>query len=142
MKRISVLALLGLMGAAPAPAPPTPAAAPAPLACDGQIAILYHSRIKPGGSIEGLADAVKAEEAWYRAQGVTDNKFALARVIVTDKATKQQSYAADEAYTFHINPPPRERYAKAGAGPKADYAAKFKANATTIDRRTICLPRL
>jgi len=39
----AILALLGLMGAAPVP--PPAAASAAPLACDGQIAILYHSKI-------------------------------------------------------------------------------------------------
>jgi hypothetical protein len=127
--------LLGLMGAAPAPVPPAPS-----LACDGQIAILYHSKIKPGGSMAGLLDAIKAQEAWYRAQGITSNKFVVAKVVVTDKATKRQSYATDELYNLHVNPPPSERYAKGAAKP--DYVAKFRANAQTLDRRTICLPKL
>jgi hypothetical protein len=135
MKRFAILALLGLTGAAPAPASP----APAPLACDGQVAIIYHSKIKPGGSLAGLTEALRAEEAWYRAQGVTSNRFVLAKVIVIDKTTKQQSYAADEVYTLHINPPAPERYKPA---PKSDYPAKFRANATTVDRRTVCLPKL
>jgi len=90
----------------------------------------------------GLIDAVKAQEAWYRAQGITDNRFVIAKVIVTDKTTKQQSYAADELYNLHVNPPTPARYAPAKGAAKPDYVAKFRANATTLDRRTICLPKL
>ena len=141
MKKLMYLALLGLMGAAPAQQAARPAVQSAPPACDGQIAILYHSKIKPGGSMAGLIEAVKAQEAWYRAQGITDNKFVIAKVIVTDKETKQQSYATDELYNLHVNPPAPTRYATGKGAAKPDYAAKFRANATTLDRRTICLPK-
>ena len=146
MIRLGVLSLLGLLASAPlraetpAAAPAAPTAAPA-LACDGQFAILYHSKIKPGGSLDKFTEAVKAQEAWYRAQGITDNKFVVARVVVTDKATKQQSYATDEVYNLHINPPKSDRYPKGKDAPKADYLAQFKANATLVDKKTICLPK-
>jgi hypothetical protein len=136
MKLPAILSLLALMGAAPVQSPPQPASAP--LACDGQIAILYDNQIKQGGSLEGVVQAAQAQEAWYRAHGVTSNRILIARIVKHDAATNTSSYAADEVFTLHVNPPPAE---KKGAGVKPDYVEKYKQNATILDRKTICLPR-
>ena len=122
---------------APPPAPPTGL----PPACDGQIVTIYHERIKQGGSLQGLIDAAKAQEDYWRKQGVTTNKIVVARISNYDKATKQTSYAADEAYTFHFNPPPRELSPQAPSNTKPDYIDKYRANATVVDRRTLCMPK-
>ena len=149
MKRLSATLILGALAftsaapaATPAPAPSAPAQPMAGLpACDGQIVSVYHEKVKEGGSLQGLMDAAKAQEAYWRAQGVTTNKIVVARIVNYDKTTKQPSMAPDEVYTYHFNVPPREQSQAAPSNTKPDYIDKYKANATVIERRTLCMPK-
>ena len=72
-------------------------------ACDGHIAILRVSDVKPGAMKTFMA-AVDANLAWYRKNGVKDNQIVASRVIVKDEKTGQMKYS-DEMITYHINPP-------------------------------------
>lgn len=72
-------------------------------ACDGHIAILRVSDVKPGAMKTFMA-AVDANLAWYRKNGVKDNQIVASRVIVKDEKTGQMKYS-DEMIIYHINPP-------------------------------------
>jgi hypothetical protein len=130
--------------AAPPQAPAAPAASVPSAglpACDGQIVSVYHEKIKEGGTLQGLMDAAKAQEAYWRAQGVTTNKIVVARIVNYDKTTKAPSIAPDEVYTYHFNVPPREQSHEAPNNSKPDYIEKYKANATIIEHKTLCMPK-
>jgi hypothetical protein len=149
MKRLAATLMLGALALSSATqaAPPTaaqPAAAPAGAgmpACDGQIVSVYHEKIKEGGSLQGLMDAAKAQEAYWRAQGVTTNKVVVARIINYDKTTKVPSIVPDEVYTYHFNVPPREQSHEAPSNTKPDYIEKYRANSTVIEHKTLCMPK-
>jgi xanthosine utilization system XapX-like protein len=144
MSRLAILSMLSVFAVTPlsAETPAAPAPAPPALACDGQMAILYHNQIKQGGSIDGIIEAAKVQEAWYRAHGIADNRILVMKVVKRDAKTKQSAYATDEIFTLHVNPPASEKIAAAADAGKQDYAAKYKANATVLEKRTICLPKL
>lgn len=129
---IRVAALLGMLALAQPALAETP-----PIPCEGQIAVLYHNQIKPGGTLDGLVAAAKAQEAWYRSQGIQSNRILVAKVVRYDSRTKQSSYAADEVFTLHVNPPLAEK-----SGAKQDFVELYRKNATVLDRKTICLPTL
>jgi hypothetical protein len=73
-------------------------------ACDGHVAIVRVSEIKPGG-MPGFLAAVKAHKDWYRKNGVTTNDILVSRVIVKDQKTGEWKYSDTEAVTYHVNPP-------------------------------------
>jgi hypothetical protein len=147
MSRLAVLSVLSVFAVTPlrAETPAAPAPAAPALACDGQMAILYHNQIKQGGSIDGIVQAAKAQEAWYRAHGIADNRILVMKVMKVmkrDAQTKQSAYATDEVFTLHVNPPASDKIAAAADTGKQDYAAKYKANGTVLEKRTICLPKM
>jgi hypothetical protein len=73
-------------------------------ACNGHIAIVRVSEIKPGAMNDFLA-AVKAHKAWYRNNGVKTNDIFVSRVIVKDQKTGDFQFSDSEVITYHINPP-------------------------------------
>jgi hypothetical protein len=73
-------------------------------ACDGHVAIVRVSEIKPGG-MQGFLAAVAAHKAWYRNNGVRNDDFLISRVIVKDEKTGEWNYSDSEVITYHINPP-------------------------------------
>jgi len=75
----------------------------AQLACDGDIAIVRISLIKPG-AMPGLA-VVAAHKAWYRSHGFDDNVIVASRVILTDDKTGVMKYSDAEVVTYHVRPP-------------------------------------
>ena len=65
-------------------------------ACNGDIAIVRVSEIKPGGTMKGFLDAVAAHQAWYRNNGVKDDEIVASRVIVKDEKTGAFKYSEKE----------------------------------------------
>lgn len=145
MKIIS-FALLSALAIVPARAAEKPLEKPASphlvdIPCEGTIAILYRDKIKPGGTVQGFVEATAAHQAWYRAQGITENRFVVAKVVKVDEKTGKAAYAEDEVYNLHINPPAHSRYPKRGDAAWKAFVAKYEANSQIIEQRTICLPK-
>ena len=129
--------LLSLVG--PAHASPSSAKWPQ---CKGQIAYLYLDRIKKGGSLKGLADAQTAHRAWYRANGITDNKIVLAPIVATDEKTGAYKPSATEILVLHINPPLPKETPNAGDASWKTYVAEYNANSQILRQWEVCLPDL
>lgn len=109
-----------------------------PLACDGRIATVRVSEIKPGGSAGGFMAAVAAHKAWYVAHGVTNDEIFATRVILRDATTRAQSYSEKEFMTFHI-------HGSRQPGPKHDDAYEafvklYRENSDIKSEYNICLP--
>jgi len=112
----------------------------APPACNGSIAIVRHSVIKPEASMDKFLAAVAAQKAWYESHDRKDDMIFATKMIVRDQATGTQSYSATEALTFHYYP------ANAGSEPKHDAAwdafVKLFAESSTIkDSYFVCVPK-
>ena len=114
-----------------------PVAAQTPL-CDGQLVTLRVSKLKPGGSLAGLNDAVRDNAAWYQAKGLTGDKFAAARIVESGKSGPQLS--PTEVATLHVlgGQTPPEHKNDAGW---AAFVAKYQANSTIVDEMRLCLPK-
>ena len=82
----------------------------APLACDGDIAVVRVSAIKPG-AMPGFMAAVAAHKAWYRSHGFGDNVIVASRVVLVDDTTGVMKYSDTEVITYHVRPPGREELA-------------------------------
>ncbi|MGD0963816.1 MAG: hypothetical protein ABSA57_07950 [Candidatus Acidiferrales bacterium] len=110
-------------------------------ACDGRVAIVRVSEIKPGG-MEGFLAAVKAHKAWYRNNGVTSNEILVSRVIVKDEKTGEWKYSDSEVITYHINPP--EDNAKLPRNDDAWKAyVKMYNDVSTVKSITLsCMPKM
>jgi hypothetical protein len=74
------------------------------LACDGDIAVVRVSTIKPG-AMQGFMAAVAAHKAWYRSHGFKDNIIVASRVIQTDEHGGAMKYSDTEVISYHIRPP-------------------------------------
>ncbi len=107
-------------------------------ACDGQLVTMRVSKLKPGGTAAGFADAVKANADWYKTKGLTNDQFISASVMsyVGGKATP----SADEFVTMHIvggaKAPEHKRDARWSA-----FVAKYQANSTIASEMRMCLPK-
>ena len=115
-----------------------PAALPA---CDGDIAMVRVSEVKPG-AMKGFMDAVAAHKAWYRANGITDNVIVASRVIVTDKATGEQKYSDTEVITYHLRPPSSERTPHRGDAAWNAYVKQYRDTSVIKEEYQTCMPKL
>ena len=77
-------------------------------ACDGDIAIVRVSTIKPG-ALPAFLDAVAAHKAWYREHGFKDNVIVASRIIQVDETTRSMKYSDSEVVTYHVRPPGSEQ---------------------------------
>ena len=82
-------------------------------ACDGDIAIVRVSTIKPG-AMQGFMAAVTAHKAWYRSHGFNDNVIVASRVMLFDEKTKVTKYSDTEVMTYHIRPRVRHKRRRRG----------------------------
>ena len=110
-------------------------------ACDGDIAIVRVSEIKPG-AMQGFMAAVAAHKAWYRSHGFKDNVIVVSKVILRDDKTGAMKYSDAEVVTYHVRPP-----GTAQSDPKKDAAwdAYVKQYRDTSDIKTeylTCMPKL
>jgi hypothetical protein len=108
-------------------------------ACDGNIAIVRVSDIKPGAMDRFLA-AVAAHRAWYRANGITDNELVTSRVIVLDPQTGA-SYSDKEVLTYHINPPDPDRTPKRGDTAWNAYVKQYRDSSDIKSEYITCMPK-
>jgi hypothetical protein len=114
------------------------AAQSAPLSCDGRIATVRVSTIKPTGSVDGFLAAVAAHKAWTISHGVTNDEIFATRVILRDEKTREQSYSTTELMTFHI-------HGSRQPGPKHDeaydaFVKLYRDNSDIKLAYDICMP--
>jgi hypothetical protein len=65
--------------------------------------------------MKGFMDAVAAHQAWYRKNGIDDDRIFASRVIVKDDKTGAMKYSDKEVLTYHINQPAfRRAYSASG----------------------------
>ena len=111
-------------------------AAPGAPACDGQLVGMRVSKLKPGGSMAGFADAVKDNGKWYASHGLKDDHISMAPVY--ESADKTYKPSVTKAMSIHV-------YGGSEA-PKPDsaweaFVAKYKANSTIESEVKVCLPK-
>src|SRR5579863_8045963 len=109
-----------------------------PLACDGRIATVRVSEIKPTGSVEGFLAAVAAHKAWTISHGLTNDEIFATRVILRDEKSREQTYSTKELMTFHI-------HGSRQPGPKHDeaydaFVKLYRDNSDIKSAYDICLP--
>ena len=63
-------------------------------ACNGDMAIVRVSQIKPTSTLAAYMKAQEAHIAWYRKNGFSNNLIYSSPVIVTDPNTKASKYSA------------------------------------------------
>ncbi len=128
IRLVGVALLLGL--AAPA------FAAPGAPACDGQLVGMRVSKLKPGGSMAGFADAVRDNGKWYASHGFKNDRVSTVPVYELADGTYKPSVT--KAMSIHV-------YGGSEA-PKPDaaweaFVAKYKANSTIESEVKLCLPK-
>jgi hypothetical protein len=105
--------------------------------CDGVLARIRISEIKPGMFPE-FEKAVAAQLAWYRGIGIKTNNIVLVKMYKADS----MSYSDTEAMTIHYNSP------QAGAqklvqddGYRA-FVKMFSDSSTIKQTYDVCMPKL
>jgi hypothetical protein len=112
----------------------------APLACDGDMAIVRISAIKPG-AMQGFMAAVAAHKAWYRSHGFKDNVIVASRVIVSEAHTGMK-YSDSEVVTYHVRPPDADQVdAKKDAAWDA-YVKLYQDTSVIKSEYLTCMPKL
>jgi len=113
----------------------------ASIACDGDIAVVRISAIKPG-AMQGFMAAVAAHKAWYRSHGFNDNVIVASRVILADDKTGAMKYSDAEEVTYHVRPPgPKETTAKRDAAWDA-YVKQYRDTSDIKSTYLTCMPKL
>lgn len=72
--------------------------------CDGEIWIVRKSRIIEGGTMEGFLQAIEAQMAWYRANGVMTNETAVGPVLAATLGITPQPFE-NLVMTIHMDSP-------------------------------------
>ena len=113
----------------------------APPACNGDIAIVRVSTIKPG-AMPGFMAAVAAHKAWYRSHGYNDDVIVASRVIQVDEKTGAMKYSDTEVVTYHVRPPGGKETA-----PKQDtawdaYVKQYRDTSDIKSSYLTCMPKL
>jgi|ERR1700722_9965296 hypothetical protein len=120
----------------------TSAVAQSPMpACDGDLAIVRVSEIKPGGTMQGFLAAVDAHKAWYRANGITDSQIFASRVILRDQATRDFKYSDKQVLTYHIRPAAPDRTPNRGDEAWKAYVKLYQDNSEIKDEYLTCIPK-
>ena len=110
-------------------------------ACDGKIAIVRVSDIKPGAMKDFLA-AVAAHKAWYRKNGVTDNDILVSRVIVKDEKTGGWKYSDSQVITYHTNPPEANEKLPRNDADWNAYVKMYNDSSTVKSISLSCMPKI
>ena len=113
-------------------------AATAAPGCDGQLVTMRVSKLKPGGTAAGFAEAVKANADWYKAKGLSNDRFVNAAVM--SYAGGAAKLSADEFVTLHIVGGAKAPEHKDDAA-WAAFVAKYQANSTIVSDTRVCLPK-
>ena len=106
--------------------------------CDGDIAVVRVSTIKPGG-MEGFMAAVAAHKAWYRDHGFKDNVIVASRVIVPDENNHALTYSSSEVITYHVRPPSTEGQQDAAWDA---YVKQYRDTSDIKTQYVTCMPKL
>jgi hypothetical protein len=110
-------------------------------ACDGDIAIVRVSTIKPG-ALPAFLDAVAAHKAWYREHGFKDNVIVASRIIQVDETTRAMKYSDSEVITYHVRAPgPDQTQPKHDAAWDA-YVKKYRDSSSIKTEYVTCMPKL
>jgi hypothetical protein len=110
-------------------------------ACDGDIAIIRVSTIKPGAMAKFMA-AVAAHKAWYRNHGFKDNAIVASRVILTDPHQGTSKYSETEMVTYHVHPP-NEAQAEAKKDAAWDaFVKQYRDTSAIKEEYVTCMPKL
>jgi hypothetical protein len=96
MKRIA-LAFVGIVAAGTASAQAFPP-------CDGKFELVRTDTINPG-KLEEFKEAVRENQAWYKAHGLKD-RVLLGQVVNMQGPNGSAAYAADTALTIHTDMDP------------------------------------
>lgn len=109
--------------------------------CDGDIAIVRVSTIKPG-QVENFMSAVAAHKAWYRSHGFEDNVIVASRVMLRDEKTGAMKYSDTEVFTYHVRPPgPAQTQPKHDAAWDA-YVKQYRDTSDIKNEYITCMPKL
>jgi hypothetical protein len=133
MRSIFVLAALAILQTPFAVAQSTPA-------CDGDIAIVRVSAVKPG-AIQGFLSAVAAHRAWYRNHGLKDNVIVASRIMLLDAHTGAMNYSDSEVITYHVRPPSPQKTPEHDAAWDA-YVKQYRDTSDIKTEYFTCLPKL
>lgn len=110
-------------------------------ACDGAIAIVRVSTIKPG-AMDGFMAAVAVHKAWYRSHGFKDNVIVASKIMIRDEKTGAMHYSDTEVLTYHVNPPNgKETQAKKDAAWDA-YVKQYRDTSDIKTEYMTCMPKL
>lgn len=132
--RFPITALVVLIGLISVPSAHAQATGPS---CDGDLALIRVSQLKPTGSLQGFMKAQEAHLAWYRKRGHKDNEIYSARVIVRDDTSKSFRYSDTEIMTFHVRPP-----GEMTTDAEWDaYVKMYRDNSDIKSEHMVCLPK-
>ena len=127
--RVFAFALLGTVAAGAASAQAFPP-------CDGKFEIVRTDTINPG-KLEEFKQAVRDNQAWYKAHGMKD-RVLLGQVVNMQGQNGSAAYATDTALTIHTdidpNGPSPEHDAAYGA-----YVAKYKDSTVLKSTTMLCV---
>ena len=70
--------------------------------CDGDLAIVRISQIKPTSNLQTFMKAQDAHRAWYQKQGSKTRKIYSARMFVMDPQTKTLKPSETEIMSFNV----------------------------------------
>lgn len=127
-RRIS-LALILAFAAGPAMAQPAPADCPG----DDWTTVRV-SKLKPGGTLDGLRKAMADHVKWYRDHGYTADQFAFGQVMAYDPKLKRRAPVAGKYVTmrWHSSEVPKDKHDAAWNAYVAEYAANSTIESTTV----------
>jgi len=111
-------------------------------ACNGDIATVRISHIKPGGSMQKFMDAVAAHLAWYRANGFKDNELVTSLIIVKDEKTGAMKYSDTDVISYHLRPPAREKIKNRGNAAWSAYVKLYAETSEITNEYSTCMPML
>jgi hypothetical protein len=134
MRIALLLAALGVLQASSA------LAQSAPLACNGDIAVVRVSAIKPG-AMPGFLAAVAAHNAWYRSHGFNGNAIFVSRVILADPKTGAMKYSDTEVVTYHVRPPSGKETAGKRDAAWSAYVKQYQDTSEIRSSYVTCMPK-
>ena len=109
-------------------------------ACEGNIATVRVSAIKPN-AIDLFLKAVAAHKAWYLNHGSKD-VIVAARVLVRDPQSGASKYSDVEAMTYQVYPEgPRQQEATHDAA-YSDFVKMYNDSSEIKSEYRVCLPKL
>jgi len=110
--------------------------------CDGIRVIVRVSDIVSGGSVEGVKKAAQMHEAWYRANGVMNNRQVVGELYKNDGKTMIAD--TSKVISLHVNPPKaNEGTAQKNWGDAGfkEFVSEYNKNNKVTNEYMACLPK-